>query len=437
MVIIPTKRFWAFVAMGIPIAMLGAVIPGAHWWLVPYNLGLLVIFFVTGRLALKSDQLKVTRKSQSILSVRVPNAVRLTVENLTVDRLRFQLRDEPPTHATATNHEFDVTLEPERVREFDYTITPYERGDGSFGDTWLRIMAPLGLAWAQKLLPTGQAARVYPNVQAVKEYELLKQKGHLSLMGVRKSRIKGLGQEFESLREYNEDDYRMIDWKASARRNKLVVKNFEQEKNQAVIICVDVGRHMLSEVAGVRKLDYCLDSSLMLMHAAERAGDQVGLLVFNDVIKRYIVPKKGRHQIAAILDTIHAVQAEPVQPNYQAAFAYLSSRWKRRSLIVVFSDAENEDQANELVASLSHLNRRHLLMVVRVGDPRMRELTQKAVSRPEDLYDRASALWYVADRRKAEIRLRAAGFQTIEAEPEELSAALVRAYLRVKELSLI
>ena len=92
------------------------------------------------------------------------------------------------------------------------------------------------------------------------------------------------------------------DWKASARRNKLVVKNFEQEKNQAVIICVDVGRHMLAEVEGVRKLDYCLDSSLMLMHAAERSGDQVGLLVFNDVIKRYIVPKKGRHQIAAILE---------------------------------------------------------------------------------------------------------------------------------------
>lgn len=435
--IVPTKRFWAFVAMGIPLAMLGAFIPGAQWWLVPYNLGLLVLFVVSGRLALRQEQLKISRRSQSILSVRVPNSVELTVENLTTDRLILQVRDEPPSQASATRHEFQFTLEPERIRDFSYSITPFERGDGSFGDTWVRVMAPLGLAWAQKVLPTGQAARVYPNVQAVKEFELLKQKGHLNLMGVRRSRIKGLGQEFESLRDYNEDDYRTIDWKASARRNKLVVKNFEQEKNQAVIVCVDVGRHMLAEVAGVRKLDYCLDSCLMLMHAAERAGDQVGLLMFNDVIKRYIVPKKGRHQIAAILDTIHAVQAEPVQPNYQAAFAYLSSRWKRRSLVVVFSDAENEDQADELVAALAHLNRRHLLMIVRVADPRMRELTNRPVAEPQDLYHRAAALWYVSDRRKADIRLRAAGFQTIEAEPEDLSAALVRAYLRVKELSLI
>lgn len=417
--------------------MLGAVIPGAHYWLIPYNIGLVILYFVSGKLAARHEQIRVTRQSQSILSVRVPNNVKLSVENLTVDRLEVRLMDEPPKISTATQHEFRFSLDPERIKEFDYTITPYERGDGSFGDVTVRILAPLGLAWVQKTLPTSSPARVYPNVQAVREYELLKQKGHLSLLGVRKSRIKGLGQEFESLREYNDDDFRLIDWKASARRGKFVVKNFEQEKNQAVIICVDVGRHMLAEVNGVRKLDYCLDSSLMLMHAAERAGDQVGLLAYNDVIKRYIVPKKGRHQIAAILDTIHSIQAEPVQPNYQAAFAYLSSRWKRRSLVVAFTDAENEDQANELVAALAGLNRRHLLMVVRVADPRMKELATKPLDSSGDLYNRASALWYTADRRKAEIRLRAAGFHTIEAEPADLSAALVQAYLRVKELTLI
>lgn len=433
----PTPRFWWLVAGGILVAIGGAGIPGFEVLLIPYNIALLAVLLVTARVARSWDVLRVHRRSDPILSARVPNTVRLTVENIGPLPMSFQLRDDPPAGCTSTQREFRAVVQPERPAEFSYQITPYERGDYSFPGSFLRILAPLGLAWVQVPVENEARARVYPNVLALREFDLLRQKGHLNLMGVRKSRIKGLGQEFESLRDYNDDDFRTIDWKASARRNRLVVRNFEQEKNQAVIICVDVGRHMLSEVAGVRKLDYALDSALMLMHAAERAGDQVGLLMFNDIIKRYIVPKRGRHQVAAILDSIFNAQAEPVQPNYQAAFSYLAARWKRRSLIVIFTDAENEDQAAEIVAALGPIYRRHLVMIVRVSDPRMKELTQGEVDEPDDLYSRAAAVWYVADRRKAEGKLVAAGLQSIDSEPQELSAALVSAYIRVKELSLI
>ena len=256
-------------------------------------------------------------------------------------------------------------------------------------------------------------------------------------MGVRKSRVKGLGTEFESLREYNDDDYRTIDWKSTARTGKLVVKNFEQERNQAVIVCLDFGRHMLAEVEGRRKLDYALDSALMLLHTAERHGDQVGLLLFNDTVNRYIAPKRGRAQVSAILDSVYGIQAEPVQPNYEASFSYLSARWKRRSLVVVFTDAENESQASELASSLSVLRKRHLLMVVRVADPRLRELMKQDIRDEDDLYLRTSAHWYFSDRKKADSALTAVGIESLEAEPEDLSAALVSAYLRVKERSLI
>ena len=215
------------------------------------------------------------------------------------------------------------------------------------------------------------------------------------------------------------------------------MKNYEVERNQGVIVCLDVGRQMLSEVAGRRKLDYALDSALMLMHAAEKMGDQIGLVMFSDTVSRYIAPRKGRAQLAAILDTVHGVHAEPVQSNYHAAFAYLASRWKRRSLVVVFTDAENEDQATELCSALSHLKKRHLLMVVRVADPRLRELQRVKIDDPLSLYRRASAQWYFRDRKKAEARIQIAGIQSIEAEPQDLSAKLVTAYLRVKELSLI
>jgi uncharacterized protein (DUF58 family) len=161
------------------------------------------------------------------------------------------------------------------------------------------------------------------------------------------------------------------------------------------------------------------------------------VLVFNDMVKRWVAPRKGRLQIAAILDTIHGLHAEAVQTNYLKAISYMASRWKRRSLVVLFTDAETREDAQDVVAALGPIARRHLLFVVRVMDPRVRELQNQELTDERDMYDRAAALLYARDRREAEMMLSSAGYTSIEAEPEELSAKLVNAYLRVKEFNLI
>lgn len=435
--IIPTKRFWWLVAGGILLACLGFFAPGVEWLLIPYNVAIFAAMIVTGLLARRYDFIRVVRRVDPILSVRMPNQVYLTVENLSDQPIALRLRDEPPDGCLATQHEFSLTVSPDRPAELHYTITPQERGSEEFAGITVRWLAPFGLCEVQKELPVTQPARIYPNVLAIREFELLKQKGRLDLMGVRRSRVKGLGTEFESLRDYNEDDYRTIDWKASARRDKLVVRNFEQERNQGLIVVYDIGRHMLSEVQGITKLDYTLDAGLMLMHAAERMGDQIGLLVYNDLVQRWIVPRKGRAQVAAILDTIHGLHAEPVQSRPEKAFSHMAARWKRRSLIVVFTDVEDRDQASQLAASLASLKRRHLVMVVRVSDPRLREIRTKRVEDPRGLYRRAAVMMVDEDRDAATSVLLAAGLQMVEAEPQDLSAALVSAYLVVKERSLL
>ena len=425
--LVPTRRFLLLLALGILLAVIGMVVPGFEIIVLPYNFALFALLVGTWMVARRWDFISITRSTTPIFSVRVPNQVRLDVENLSELPMTVVVRDAPPEDSLATQHQFTLSLSGGQESSVSYTVTPQHRGNDSFRGTYLRVLAPLGLAWVDKFVPNMQRAPIYPNVRALAEYDLLKQKGHLSLMGVRRSRMKGLGTEFESLREYNDDDYRTIDWKSTARLGKLVVKNFEVEKNQGVIVCMDVGRHMLSEVAGRRKLDYALDAALMLMHAAEKMGDQIGLLLFSDTVGRYIAPKKGRAQVSAILDTVHGVHAEPVEADYMAAFSYLSSRWKRRSLVVVFTDLENDDQAAELSAALSNLRKRHLLIVVRVADPRLRELMSTEIEEPMDLYRRSAAHWYFHDRKKAESRLSLGGIRSIEAEPQDLSAALVSA----------
>lgn len=435
--IVPTKKFWVLAALGIPLALLGIVVPGIEWVLLPYNLLIFGALIATYLSAKGWKFLSVQREVDPILSVRVPNLVRLRVVNSSDHPLPFRVIDEPPLGSQATRHQFSGVVSAEGAKDFSYTITPYERGADAFRGTFIRFPAPLGLCEVQQQLPTDQNVRIYPNVLAIREYEMLKQRGRLDLMGVRRSRIKGLGQEFRSLRDYNEDDYRLIDWKASARRGRLVVKEFEQERNQGLIVLIDSGRHMMGEVRGVRKIDYALDAGLMLMHAAERHGDQIGLLVYSDLVQRWISPKKGRAQVAAILDAIHDLEAEPVESDPARATGHLTSKWTKRSLVVVFTDAETEDQGKSLAVALNSLAKRHLVLVVRVSDPRLRELKTMPVKEANDVYLKAAAAIYSEERARASRALFTSGLENLESEPEELSAKLVSAYLRVKELNLI
>ena len=434
---IPTKRFWGLVLLGLPVAAV-AYQADQPILLLAYNLLLLAFGYLTYRLAPNPKALRVQRIFDPVLSVRASNKILLRIENESLEPIRGLLRDEAPERCPADRQEFKLDLQPESEHEFTYQVTPSERGSDFFRGTYIRLACPFGLVERQAKLNTEQPVRIYPNVLALREFELLKQQGRLKEIGIRRSRARGLGTEFESLREYSVgDDFRKIDWKATARRDKLIVRQFEQERNQAVIIVIDIGRGMLSEVNGVRKLDHALDSCLMLTHAAAMAGDFVGLLVYSDVVKRYIPPKKGRNQIGIIIEALHDLVAEPVESDPRAAFAYLSSRWKRRTLLVTFTDCEHQEKANELATSLGPLVRRHLVLVARVSDPRLNEAADAPLEEPNGMYVRAASMLLQKDRRDAGVALSTARIHSLEAEPQDLASALVNYYFMVKEKSIL
>lgn len=434
---VPTRRFWFLIALGIPIAALTTYF-GSPAFAFGYDVVVVMVAWVTTKLAPPTRDLRFSRSMDPVLSVRASNKVVLKLENAGSSDLVGRLRDEPPPGFDSTTREFELNLPAGDERELSYYVTPFERGSDYFRGTFLRLACPLGLVWKQLKLSTEQPVRVYPNVLALREFDLLKQKGRLRELGIRKSRMRGLGTEFESLREYADgDDFRKIDWKATARRGKLIVRQFEQERNQSVILVIDVGRHMLSEVDGVRKLDHALDSVLMLTHAAATAGDQVGLLVFSDVVKRYIPPSKGRSQVGAIIEALHDQVAEPMESDAHGAFAYLSTRWKRRSLVVAFTDLEDADRAAWLMKALGPLAKRHLVLMARVKDAKIDECLAMPAETIEKMYLRSAATLLDADRKAAAQVLTSAGVHNLESEPQDLAAALVSFYFTVKERSLL
>ena len=434
---VPTKRFWILVALGIPIAALSAA-AGAPSVAVIYDLLIIVAAYASTYLAPSTERLTLKRKFDTVLSVRAANKITLTLENDGLETVRGTLRDEPPPLFETTRKEFKVELVSRRPLELTYHVTPNERGAENFRGTFLRVDCPLGLAMKEVRLPTEEPVRVYPNVLALREFDLLKQQGRLKELGIRRSRSRGLGTDFESLRDYTQgDDYRKIDWKASARRAKLVVRQFEQERNQCVVLCIDIGRHMLAEVNGVRKLDHVLDALLMMTNAAAVAGDFVGLLVYADSVRRYIPPRKGRHQVGVIIEAVHDLVAEPVESDPISAFSYFATRWKRRSLLVNFTDYEDVDRARDLATAFGPMARRHLALICRVQDPRVDEVLQAPVTTVDEMYRKAAASMLMEDRKAATTLIGAAGIHNLDSEPQDLAAKLVTFYFHVKERSLL
>ncbi|MCH8274323.1 MAG: DUF58 domain-containing protein [Armatimonadetes bacterium] len=426
-------RLFGLLAGGLLLAFIALMDPSVLRLVWPYHLGLLLLAWATYFLAPKGSQVRLERRFDRVMSVRVPNLVRLRVTNDGDAPIRFRLRDEPPEEFEADRQEFDLRLEPGESRDLRYHVTPRDRGDFFFRDSFIRAPAPLGLVSRQSRLPTREIVRVYPNLLAVREFDLLKQRGHLRQIGIRRSRLKGVGTDFESLREYTAgDDFRKIEWKATARRGRLMVKEFEAERNQPVILVIDHGRLMMAEVGPAEKLDLVLDAALLLSNAAATAHDQVGLLVYADKVERWIAPKRGRMQVGAIIEALHALRAQPIEPDSKGAFGYLAARWKRRGLMVVFTEIEDPDAARGMLAVLGPLARRHLCLVVTVSDPHLRSQLAADIETPSGPFLRTAAALYQREREAAHRLLNQQGVRTLDAEPEELGAALVNYYLRIK-----
>jgi uncharacterized protein (DUF58 family) len=292
----------------------------------------------------------------------------------------------------------------------------------------------MGLVARQHCVSREQAVKVYPNLVETAKFTLMARRGRLEMGGIRAARLVGAGREFESLRDYQPDDeYRRIDWKATARRGKLVSRQYEVEKSQNVILVLDVGRTMLSEIDGIAKLDYAVNAALLLAYVATLSDDNVGLLVFDDQVRTWIPPKKGRGQVYRLLDALYNAKANKTEPDYRQALGYVKARWRRRSLMICFTDLWDPDSSQRTISELISLQPRHLVACVTLMDTNVLRRVEAPLAAPQDAYERAVALQVLNDREKASAELKQRGVLVVDTPADKLSAALVNRYLEVKE----
>ncbi len=384
---------------------------------------------------------EVVRSHDDRLSLAAWNRVAVTITlGWGMRPLPVWLRDETsPTFAISDEQRIlPGMVTPKATTTLVYYLRPPRRGDYAFGDLHLRWGSVLGLLRRQATFPAAGPVKVYPNLVDVKKYDLLLRKNRLWELGLRNTRLLGAGSEFERMREYQPDDeYRKINWKATARRGKPITMEFETERSQNLVALLDVGRMMRSPVGDVAKMDYAINAVLLLAYVATQKSDRVGVMTFADEVQSWLAPRTGKGQFHRMLELLYAVQGQPVEPDYGRVFGYLASRQSRRSLVLVFSDLTGSVAADALVAGMLRLRRGHLPLLVTMRDPTVEQMARQPIADGAALYQRSVAESLLNEREVRLEQLRRHGVLTLDVPADELSVALIDRYLEIKARMLL
>jgi uncharacterized protein (DUF58 family) len=382
--------------------------------------------------------ISVSRSIPRTCSLGVPVTSEVTVENRSALFLRGSLRDDLPEYFDSSPPEHQLQLPPMGRMTAQRKLKPGRRGAFSLDYVYLKFASPLRL-WTRFLtFPVHNPLNVYPDMKQLSDYALLARTNRLSLIGVRKSRRVGQDNEFERLRDYTRDDnYRHIDWRSTARRRKLTVRQFQNEQSQRVIFLLDCGRMMVNERGGYSLLDHALNATLMMAYVALSQGDAVGMLCFSDSIHSYIPPRGGRSQMNRLIQAGFDQFPRLVESRYDQAFLYLSSHCKRRSLVVLATNVIDEVNAGAIVDYLGNINGQHLPLGILLRDREMFEAADSPDGGAFQMYRAAAAADILLWRDQLLKDLVHRGVLVIDAFPDELTAPLINRYLEVKAKHLL
>jgi len=470
----PRSRFaFALTPRCITLLLVGflGLIPGFFDFRLAYSMlafDVLVLLFATldGLRLPAPHQITATRTWSNAPALDSNTEIELTLENSGGLILECRLIDDLPTALVAHPAERRLTAFPRVPASLRYTVQPQERGDWQTGWLFVRYRSGLGLTERWAKAPLTQTVRIYPALRTGEEQQLFLARSRQIDLQLRQARLRGLGRDFESLRDYREgDDLRDICWTATARRGGLITRQYQTERSQAVWIVLDCGRLMRSrvavqpEVAGGfnprkaqgeetralapeertahTKLDHACTTAVALAQLALFSGDRVGLLAYGHGIQQRLLPGRGAAHLRQIIEALALVRAESGEADHLRATAMLSRLQPRRALILWVTDLAETAMRPEVIDGAVQLLRRHVLLFVAMAQP---EVESIAKARPRSVIQmfRAAAAQEMAGRRELLLaRLHEHGALTLDLNPEALTSSVLNQYLAVKERAMV
>jgi uncharacterized protein (DUF58 family) len=436
--VLPTARLlWLALGAAVPIFLATLLAP----FLIIAVLYVVVLVAVVIYDALKAprrDDFHVSRSHDARLSLAEANPVEIDVRwerggDYPQRPVRLWVRDETPPEIPSDQVAFAGSIAPGSTWSGQYHLSPRRRGDYPFGNIVVRLESFLGLLVRQHSYSGGDPARVYPNLRAIRRYDLLARRGRLHEAGLRRTRERGGGTEFERLRDYlPDDDFRRINWKATARRRQPVTVEYEVERSQNMLIVLDTGRLMGTPIQDMLKLDYAINAALMLAYVGMEMGDRTGLVVFADDVQQYIPLARGQRQFQLMIEQLYKVGTQPVEADPGRALRYLARRQLKRSLIVLFTDISETADHAPLLAALGLLARRHLPVCVMMSNPDIVRLAAMTPTDSQQAYEKVVAQRLLDERRTIIERLERQGAMVLDVPAEQLTSSIINRYLEIK-----
>jgi uncharacterized protein (DUF58 family) len=432
--LVVTRRFIWLIAAGTIAVLAGYFIGAAVQVFILYNFICFLILIVDFNLTPPSDIFDVERTGDHKLSIYEKENIIISIYNKSDHKFVMQLKDTiPDFHFVVPNKIVTKGIPPHNKMDFVYEVIPQKRGAFIFGSLNIRYISRLGLCMKSFTVPMDREYKVYPNLKALRKYHMTACSNRKFKSGLKSMKMLGRGTSFESLREYIPgDEYRRINWKATARESKPIINQYEPEKDQHVYALIDSGRPMSYSVRGYNKLDMAINTALILSDIVNQNGDKSGLLVFNTQLQGFISPGKGSDHRNKMMEALYHIKYTNYTSNYEDTFLHLKKYEKHRSIIFLFTDFDTIEEADEMQKLLHLISRNNIVIIMLIKNESLERISETKAGTEEEIFNKAVAMELLTERKNIIKSLNKLGIMCIECEIENIEITSINKYIEVK-----
>lgn len=366
------------------------------------------------------------------------NPVKIRLNNGMSFPVFVDIIDELPEQFQKRDFLIRRTLRPGERAEFTYHLRPTQRGEYHFGDIHLFLNTLIGLVTKRMTAMQEQIVKVYPSFSQLKKQRILALPDLNTGGGNRILYRRGFSTEFDHIKEYNRgDDARLINWKASARRNQLMLNSFMDEKSQQIYCLIDKGRLMQMPFNELALLDYAIQAALMFSYVGIQKNDKVGLITFNEKVSDHLPVSRSKRQINAFLETLYRQKTDYLESDYEEVYKYVNKKIGHRSLFFLFTNFETWSGFERQLPYFKALNQKHLLCVVFFENTEIHRIHENRGDSIEDIYAKTIADRFILEKKRIAAELKKHGILVILSEPQKLTVHVVNKYLELKTRQII
>lgn len=427
--------------------VVGIVVLFVFAFVFPWLLGIAQLCFMILILLLLADGIILFMTKKGIFCRRdVPerlsngdeNPISIFIENHYSFSILLEIIDEIPFQFQKRDLLFHTSLKSAEQQIIEYQLRPTKRGEYSFGSVNVYVKSPIRLLQRRFQFSQDKMVAVYPSFLQMRAYELMAISNRLTELGIKKIRRIGQSQEFEQIRQYVQgDDVRSINWKATARRNDLMVNAYQEEKSQNVYCLIDKGRVMQMPFDGLSLLDYAINATLILSNIAINKQDKAGVITFSDRIGQVLTADKKAGQMTKILDLLYKQKTRYMETDYEALYIHAKTHIRQRSLLLLYTNFETVASMRRQLPYFRKLAKDHLLMVVFFENTELKTLLDKPAETTEEIYHKTIAEKYFYEKQQIVRELAQYGIQALLTAPQNLTVNTVNKYLELKSRGMI